>query len=81
MGGPQGMVQFWSWTRELVLIKDIDELNITRASINLVKRMVQNSLVEDCKATSDKQANLFLDESRSQMQKKLAFLIGSIRVC
>ncbi|MDK7171406.1 MarR family transcriptional regulator, partial [Streptococcus oralis] len=52
MGGPQGQVlQFLDrreHNQELTLIKDIEtELNITKSvASNLVKRMVQNGLVE-----------------------------------
>ena len=52
MGGPQGqVVRFWiavTENQDLVLIKDIEqELNITKSvASNLVKRMVQNGLVE-----------------------------------
>ena len=77
MGGPQGQVlQFLDrreHDQELTLIKDIDtELNITKSvASNLVKRMVQNGLVELEASPSDKRAKLvrLTDKSRSQMQE------------
>ena len=77
MGGPQGQVlQFLDrreHDQELTLIKDIEtELNITKSvASNLVKRMVQNDLVELEVCPSDKRAKLvrLTDKSRSQMQE------------
>ena len=77
MGGPQGQVlQFLDCRehdQELTLIKDIEtELNITKSvASNLVKRMVQNDLVELEASPSDKRAKLvrLTDKSRSQMQE------------
>ncbi|EUC82000.1 MarR family protein [Streptococcus sp. CM6] len=77
MGGPQGQVlQFLDrreHDQELTLIKDIEtELNITKSvASNLVKRMVQNGLVELEANPSDKRAKLvrLTDKSRSQMQE------------
>ncbi|MFC2799044.1 MAG: MarR family winged helix-turn-helix transcriptional regulator [Streptococcus halitosis] len=77
MGGPQGQVlQFLDrreHDQELTLIKDIEtELNITKSvASNLVKRMVQNDLVELEASPSDKRAKLvrLTDKSRSQMQE------------
>ena len=77
MGGPQGQVlQFLDrreHDQELTLIKDIEtELNITKSvASNLVKRMVQNNLVELEASPSDKRAKLvrLTDKSRSQMQE------------
>lgn len=77
MGGPQGQVlQFLDrreHNQELTLIKDIEtELNITKSvASNLVKRMVQNDLVELEASPSDKRAKLvrLTDKSRSQMQE------------
>ena len=77
MGGPQGQVlQFLDrreHDQELTLIKDIEtELNITKSvASNLVKRMVQNDLVELDASPSDKRAKLvrLTDKSRSQMQE------------
>ena len=77
MGGPQGQVlQFLDrreHDQELTLIKDIEtELNITKSvASNLVKRMVQNDLVELEVSPSDKRAKLvrLTDKSRSQMQE------------
>ena len=77
MGGPQGQVlQFLDrreHNQELTLIKDIEtELNITKSvASNLVKRMVQNGLVELEASPSDKRAKLvrLTDKSRSQMQE------------
>lgn len=77
MGGPQGQVlQFLDrreHDQELTLIKDIEtELNITKSvASNLVKRMVQNGLVELEASPSDKRAKLvrLTDKSRSQMQE------------
>ena len=81
MGGPQGQVlQFLDrreYNQELTLIKDIEtELNITKSvASNLVKRMVQNGLVELEASPSDKRAKLvrLTDKSRSQMQQIKAF--------
>ena len=76
MGGPQGQVVRFLDSREenqdLVLIKDIEqELNITKSvASNLVKRMVQNGLVELEASPVDKRAKFvrLTDKSRSQMQ-------------
>ena len=81
MGGPQGQVlRFLDSRREkqdLVLIKDIEkELNITKSvASNLVKRMVQNGLVELEANPSDKRAKFvrLTDKARSQMQQVKAF--------
>ena len=77
MGGPQGQVLRFLDRREhdqeLTLIKDIEtELNITKSvASNLVKRRVQNGLVELEASPSDKRAKLvrLTDKSRSQMQE------------
>ena len=77
MGGPQGQVlRFLDSRREnqdLVLIKDIEkELNISKSvTSNLVKRMVQNGLVELEASPVDKRAKFvrLTDKSRSQMQQ------------
>ena len=81
MGGPQGQVVRFLDNREknqdLVLIKDIEqELNITKSvASNLVKRMVQNGLVELETSPVDKRAKFvrLTDKSRSQMQQVKAF--------
>lgn len=81
MGGPQGQVLRFLDRREqeqeLTLIKDIEqELNITKSvASNLVKRMVQNDLVELEASPSDKRAKFvrLTDKSRSQMQEVKAF--------
>lgn len=81
MGGPQGQVVRFLDSREenqdLVLIKDIEkELNITKSvASNLVKRMVQNGLVELEVSPVDKRAKFvrLTDKSRSQMQQVKAF--------
>ena len=81
MGGPQGQVVRFLDSREenqdLVLIKDIEqELNITKSvASNLVKRMVQNGLVELEASPSDKRAKFvrLTDKSRSQMKQVKAF--------
>ena len=81
MGGPQGqVVRFLDSRREnqdLVLIKDIEkELNISKSvTSNLVKRMVQNGLVELEASPVDKRAKFvrLTDKSRSQMQEIKAF--------
>ena len=81
MGGPQGQVMRFLDNREknqdLVLIKDIEqELNITKSvASNLVKRMVQNGLVELEASPSDKRAKFvrLTEKSRSQMQQIKAF--------
>ncbi len=81
MGGPQGQVlrilDRREHDQELTLIKDIEqELNITKSvASNLVKRMVQNGLVELEASPSDKRAKFvrLTDKSRSQMQKVKAF--------
>ena len=81
MGGPQGQVVRFLDNREknqdLVLIKDIEqELNITKSvASNLVKRMVQNGLVELEASPSDKRAKFvrLTDKARSQMQEIKAF--------
>lgn len=77
MGGPQGQVLRFLDCQErsenLVLIKDIEqELNITKSvASNLVKRMVQNGLVELEASPSDKRAKFvrLTEKSRSQMQE------------
>ena len=81
MGGPQGQVVHFLDNREknqdLVLIKDIEqELNITKSvASNLVKRMVQNGLVELEASPKDKRAKFvrLTDKARSQMQEVKAF--------
>ena len=81
MGGPQGQVLRFLDGREenqdLVLIKDIEqELNITKSvASNLVKRMVQNDLVELEASPSDKRAKFvrLTDKSRSQMKQIKSF--------
>ena len=81
MGGPQGQVVRFLDNREknqdLVLIKDIEqELNITKSvASTLVKRMVQNGLVELEASPSDKRAKFvrLTEKSRSQMQQIKAF--------
>ena len=81
MGGPQGQVVRFLDNREknqdLVLIKDIEqELNITKSvASNLVKRMVQNGLVELEASPSDKRAKFvrLTNKARSQMQEVKAF--------
>ena len=81
MGGPQGQVMRFLDNREknqdLVLIKDIEqELKITKSvASNLVKRMVQNGLVELEASPSDKRAKFvrLTDKARSQMKQVKAF--------
>ena len=81
MGVPQGQVlRFLGWReheQELTLIKDIEqELNISKSvASNLVKRMVQNGLVELEASPVDKRAKFvrLTDKSRSQMQQVKAF--------
>ena len=81
MGGPQGQVVRFLDSREenqeLVLIKDIEqELNISKSvASNLVKRMVQNGLVELEASPSDKRAKFvrLTDKSRSQMKQVKSF--------
>ena len=81
MGGPQGQVLRFLDSRgenqDLVLIKDIEqELNISKSvASNLVKRMVQNGLVELEVSPVDKRAKFvrLTDKSRSQMQQIKAF--------
>ena len=81
MGGPQGQVVRFLDSRgenqDLVLIKDIEkELNITKSvASNLVKRMVQNGLVELEASPSDKRAKFvrLTDKARSQMKQVKAF--------
>ena len=81
MGGPQGQVVRFLDNREknqdLVLIKDIEqELNITKSvASNLVKRMVQNGLVELEASPSDKRAKFvrLTDKAHSQMKQVKAF--------
>ena len=81
MGVPQGQVlRFLGWReheQELTLIKDIEqELNITKSvASNLVKRMVQNGLVELETSPVDKRAKFvrLTDKSRSQVQQVKAF--------
>lgn len=81
MGGPQGQViRFLDYCEEsgqAVLIKDIEqELNITKSvASNLVKRMVQNGLVELEVNPNDKRAKYvrLTDKSRSQMKPIKSF--------
>lgn len=81
MGGPQGQVLHFldhcEQKEELVLIKDIEqELNITKSvASNLVKRMVQNGLVELEASPVDKRAKFvrLTDKAHSQMQQVKAF--------
>ena len=81
MGGPQGQVLRFLDSRgenqDLVLIKDIEkELNISKSvASNLVKRMVQNGLVELEVSPSDKRAKFvrLTDKARSQMQQVKSF--------
>ena len=81
MGGPQGQVVRFLDNREknqdLVLIKDIEqELNITKSvASNLVKRMVQNGLVELEVSPSDKRAKFvhLTEKSRSQINQIKSF--------
>ena len=81
MGGPQGQViRFLDYREEseqAVLIKDIEqELNITKSvASNLVKRMVQNGLVELEVNPNDKRAKYvrLTDKSRSQMKPIKSF--------
>ena len=81
MGGPQGQVVRFLDGREenqdLVLIKDIEqELNITKSvASNLVKRMVQNGLVELEVSPNDKRAKYvrLTGKSRSQMKQIKSF--------
>ena len=81
MGGPQGQVLRFLDRREqdqeLTLIKDIEqELNITKSvASNLVKRMVQNGLVELEASPSDKRAKFvrLTEKSRSQMKQVKSF--------
>ena len=81
MGGPQGQVLRFLDRREqeqeLTLIKDIEqELNISKSvASHLVKRMVQNGLVELETSPVDKRAKFvrLTDKSRSQMQQVKAF--------
>ena len=81
MGGPQGqVVRFLDSCEEnqdLVLIKDIEqELNISKSvASNLVKRMVQNGLVELEASPVDKRAKFvrLTDKARSQMKQVKAF--------
>ena len=80
-GGPQGQVIRFLERREheqeLTLIKDIEqELNITKSvASNLVKRMVQNGLVELEVSPSDKRAKFvhLTEKSRSQMKQVKSF--------
>ena len=81
MGGPQGQVLRFldhrEHEQELTLIKDIEqELKITKSvASNLVKRMVQNGLVELETNPDDKRAKFvrLTDKSRSQIQEVKAF--------
>ncbi len=81
MGGPQGQViRFLDYREEseqAVLIKDIEqELNVTKSvASNLVKRMVQNGLVELEASPSDKRAKFvhLTEKSRSQMKQVKSF--------
>ena len=81
MGGPQGQVlrilDRREYEQELTLIKDIEqELKITKSvASNLVKRMVQNGLVELEASPSDKRAKFvhLTEKSRSQMKQVKSF--------
>ena len=81
MGGPQGQVirflEHREHEQELTLIKDIEqELNITKSvASNLVKRMVQNGLVELEVSPSDKRAKFvhLTEKSRSQINQIKSF--------
>lgn len=81
MGGPQGQVLRFLDRREhdqeLTLIKDIEqELNVTKSvASNLVKRMVQNGLVELEVSPNDKRAKYvhLTEKSRSQMKQIKSF--------
>ena len=81
MGGPQGQVLRFldhrEHEQELTLIKDIEqELKITKSvASNLVKRMVQNGLVELEASPSDKRAKFvhLTEKSRSQMKQVKSF--------
>ena len=81
MGGPQGQVIRFLDRREheqeLTLIKDIEqEFNITKSvASNLVKRMVQNGLVELEVSPNDKRAKFvhLTEKSRSQMKQIKSF--------
>ena len=81
MGGPQGQVIRFLERREheqeLTLIKDIEqEFQITKSvASNLVKRMVQNGLVELEVSPSDKRAKFvhLTEKSRSQMKQIKSF--------
>ena len=81
MGGPQGQVIRFLDRREheqeLTLIKDIEqEFKITKSvASNLVKRMVQNGLVELEVNPSDKRAKFvhLTEKSRSQMKQVKSF--------
>ena len=81
MGGPQGQVirflDYREVSEQAVLIKDIEkELNITKSvASNLVKRMVQNGLVELEVSPNDKRAKYvrLTDKSRSQMKPIKSF--------
>ena len=81
MGGPQGQVirflEHREHEQELTLIKDIEqEFNITKSvASNLVKRMVQNGLVELEVSPRDKRAKFvhLTEKSRSQMKQVKSF--------
>lgn len=81
MGGPQGQVirflEHREHEQELTLIKDIEqEFKITKSvASNLVKRMVQNGLVELEVNPSDKRAKFvhLTEKSRSQMKQIKSF--------
>ena len=81
MGGPQGQVirflEHREHEQELTLIKDIEqEFKITKSvASNLVKRMVQNGLVELEVSPSDKRAKFvhLTEKSRSQMKQIKSF--------
>ena len=81
MGGPQGQVirflEHREHEQELTLIKDIEqEFNNTKSvASNLVKRMVQNGLVELEVSPSDKRAKFvhLTEKSRSQMKQVKSF--------
>ena len=81
MGGPQGQVirflEHREHEQELTLIKDIEqEFKITKSvASNLVKRMVQNGLVELEVSPNDKRAKFvhLTEKSRSQMKQIKSF--------
>jgi len=81
LAGPQGEVLTFLAKREhegqVTLIRDIEqELNVTKSvASNLVKRMVQNGLVELEASPSDKRAKFvhLTEKSRSQMKQVKSF--------